>query len=118
MSVPVDPRAETLLRIVEMEGAETMQTDDVVERLHRLRVHLWLADVIPRCKDMTRIEADPDARLILHERQDHGQLFEGATKRCALTGGRLQQHGHVELPELVEESIQRAGDTANPLVDT
>src|SRR5918999_6361861 len=97
MSVPVDPRAETFLRIVEMEGAETMETDDVVECLHRGRVQLRLADVVPGGKDMTGVEADPDAALILHERQDHGQLLEGAAQARALPGGRLQEHGNVEI---------------------
>src|SRR5215207_2596628 len=76
MRVPIYPRPETLLRIIEMEDAQTAQADGVVECLHRCRVDLLIADVVARGKDMTGVEADPDAGLILHQRQDHGQLIE------------------------------------------
>ena len=58
--VSIDPRPETLLRIVEMEDAQTIQSDAVVECLHRGRVDLRIADVVARGKDMTGVEADRD----------------------------------------------------------
>ena len=57
MGVPIDPAAQWLQAIVEMEGVKPVKPDDLIERLHRRSIFPFWGKGIPGGKNMTRIQA-------------------------------------------------------------
>src|SRR3954451_4649400 len=68
--MPVDARAERLLRIVEMKRADIFDSDMRFERIDRPLVFVAIADLVSRGEDVARIETDADAPLVIDERDD------------------------------------------------
>src|SRR4051794_41863927 len=79
IGVAVDTGAKPLPRVVEVEDPETIQPDRVVEHLHSRGILRRITDVVARGKDVAGVEADRNARLVFHKRQNPGELFEGTT---------------------------------------
>ena len=74
--VPVDAAPRPFFESLRWKTRKPVEADDVVECLHRGRVDLRVADVVAGGKDVAGVEADPDAGLVLDQRQDRGQLLE------------------------------------------
>ena len=81
--VAVDARAERLLRVVEMKGADVGDADVRVESVDRPLVVVAIAELVSRCEDVAGVETDADARFVVDERDDPSQLFERAAEARA-----------------------------------
>ena len=55
--MPVDARAERLLRVVEVEGADVVDADVLIERINRSLVIVAIAQLITRGEHVAGIEA-------------------------------------------------------------
>jgi hypothetical protein len=89
--VAIDAAAERLLRIVHVEHREPLEADKPPELRERRRVAFRRANVVARCEQMARVEAYADAAVVVHLRDDRGELFERGAERRALAGGVLEQ---------------------------
>src|SRR3954451_21843471 len=78
--MPVDPRAERLLRVVEMKRADVFDSDVRFERIDRPLVIVAIAKLVSRGEDVAGIETDADALLVIDQRDDPSQLLEGAAE--------------------------------------
>src|SRR3954451_12740329 len=78
--MPVDARAERLLRIVEMKRADIFDSDVRFERIDRPFVIVAIAKLVSRGEDVAGIETDADALLVVDQRDDPSQLLEGAAE--------------------------------------
>src|SRR4051812_5941335 len=76
----VDARAERLLRVVEMKRADVFDSDVRFERIDRPLVIVAIAKLVSRSEDVAGIETDADAPLVVNERDDASELFEGAAE--------------------------------------
>src|SRR3954453_17548175 len=73
--MPVDARAERLLRVVEMKRADVVNSDVRFERIDCPFVIVAIAEFVSRGEDVARIETDADALLVVDERDDAPELF-------------------------------------------
>src|SRR3954451_17049993 len=78
--MPVDARAERLLRIVEMKRADVFDSDVRFERIDRPLVIVAIAKLVSRGEDVAGIETDADALLVIDQCDDPSQLLEGAAE--------------------------------------
>ena len=64
---------------------------------------------------MTRIEADADARVVVHLCDDRRELLERRAERGALSRRMLQDHHRLPAAPRTQQPKQRAGDQLQPL---
>src|SRR5262249_4102912 len=74
--VAVEPRAEGLLRVVQVKRAHAAKTDQATAGGHRLGVDLTPPDVIAGRVEMTRVQTDADPLGVAYRGQDGRQFLE------------------------------------------
>src|SRR3954452_937659 len=78
--MPIDARAERLLRVIEMKRADVFDSDVRFERIDRPLVIVAIAKLVSRGEDVAGIETDADALLVVNERDDAPELLERAAE--------------------------------------
>lgn len=69
-----------------MQSFEVAQADGAVEVCKCGGEGAWVAEVVACGEDVACVEADADARLVVYERDDFGEVGEGGTQHCAAAG--------------------------------
>ena len=82
--------AQILLAIIQMNGAELVVADDIVEGLPHSRVAIGRAYLIASRQRVRCVDADTHTASILNERDDVGELLEGVAHVGPLTRHILQ----------------------------
>ncbi len=106
-------RAEPGLGVVDVQAAQPVEPDPVVElgdrRVERRRV----GDVDPDDVPVARVEADPEPRVVVEAVVDRGELVGRAADRAAGAGRVLHQEPEVVVRQL-EQLPQRGNDPLEP----
>jgi len=76
MLVPIQPRPEPLLGVVQVEGAEPVQANQPVEGLERGCEPFLAADIVAGREEVAGVEAEAEALGLPHPLQDPAQLLE------------------------------------------
>ena len=89
--VPIDAAAARLLRVVQVKHLDAVEADDAIERLERLAIALFGADVVAGGQQVAGVEADADARRAVEPLEDRREVLEAVAEVGALPGGVLEQ---------------------------
>ena len=112
--VAIAVRAEGCVRIVDVETAQPIEPDRVVE-LAECRVERdGIGDVDAGDPPVARVEADPEPRVPLEGVEDRRQLGDRAAHRAARAGGVLQHEPEPVVRQLEQLAEHRDG-AAEPL---
>src|SRR5262249_51208237 len=98
----IDAAPERLLRVVQMKRLQPIESDETAELRERLRVALRRDDVIAGRVEMARIEADADARMVVHRAEDRRELLERRAERRPLTRRVFEQHHRLAAAPLTQ----------------
>src|SRR5262245_27282793 len=79
--VPIDAAAERLLRVVQMERLQPLESHQPSELREGCRVPFGRTDVITGREEVTRVETHADAWVIVHLCDDRRELLEGRAER-------------------------------------
>jgi hypothetical protein len=91
MLVAIDAAAERFLRVVQVKHLQAIESHQTSELFECRRVAFGRTDVIAGRDQVTRVQADADAAMVVHLGDDHRELLERRAERGALTGRVLQQ---------------------------
>src|SRR4029078_13134917 len=83
-------RAEVLLRVVDVHGAERREADGAVERFHRRGPAIRRAELVTRGEDVTGIEAHAETLRVLRRADHVAQLLEARADARPLPGRGLE----------------------------
>ena len=89
--VTVNPRAERLHRIVQVERFQPLDPQQCVEFAEGLVEAPVRGDVVSGGEDVTRIDTNPDAAAVVDRIDDRSELFERAADARTLSGRGLEQ---------------------------
>ena len=89
--VPVDTRAESPLRIVEVQGAQMFQAHSLIEGAQHLADTLGGAEIPARGEQVAGVETDSHARVEANRFQDLRQFRKRPTDLAAGPNAVLQQ---------------------------
>ncbi len=78
--VPVDTRAERLLRVVEVEGTDVIEADEALDLSRQPLVAVTGPDVVAGGKDVAGVDADADALAVVEAVEDRSELFDRAAE--------------------------------------
>ncbi len=113
--VPVLEGAERILRIVEVQDEQPVQTNDSVELLHH-RIHIVdRSDVVPGSECVTCVEADADSLLRLDLIDDCRQLLERPPECRPLTRRCFKARNRLDVRQRIVHPVQRLGETTDAL---
>ena len=91
VGVPVAVRAELGGRVVEMEAAQTVEADALVDLVEGRSEGLRVGDVDSRHPEVAGVEAQAEARVAVEAVDEDGELVHGAADRPAGSGRVLEQ---------------------------
>src|ERR1051326_7252953 len=89
--MPVDARAERLLRVVEVERADLADAGVAVDLVDDALPSVARADVVAGGEDVAGVDADADALFVVDEGDDPPPLLQRAAEARALARGSLEQ---------------------------
>ena len=88
--MPIHTRAQVLLTVIQMDSAELIVTDDIVEGLPHSRVAISRTYLIASRQRVRRVDADAHTASIINVRDDVSELLEGIAHVGSLTRHILQ----------------------------
>ena len=100
--------AEAFFGVVEMESLQVRKPNDVVEIPEGLFVAFFRFDVIAGCIAVAGVEANADARFVIHQVDDLPELLETVADGTALAG-RVLDHGRHALG-ILQHFVDGFGD--------
>src|ERR1700730_17274603 len=114
MLVAIDVAPERSLRVVQVQQFQAWHSDQPIELFERLDIAACRSQIVPCSEQMTRIETDAEAFMIVGVRQDRGQLFERGTKRRTLSRGLLEEDHRASPRARAKERHEGLGDQLEP----
>src|SRR4051812_41146262 len=106
--VSVAVRTERVPRVVDVQRAQAVEADQVVELVEQIVDDLALRDVDARDEQMARVEADAEAPVPVARVKELRELVERAADRAARACGVLDQK-----PRRVGAELERVVDRRN-----
>jgi hypothetical protein len=91
VGVPVAVRAELGSRVVEVEAAQTVEADALVDLVEGRGEDRRVGDVDSRHPQVAGVQAEAEARVAVEAVDEDGELVHGAADRPAGSGRVLEQ---------------------------
>src|SRR5262249_44490969 len=90
--------------------SESLEADGLTELAERPSVSLFGTDVVSGREQVARVEADADAPMTIHLRDDRGELLERRSQCRPLAGSVLEYHHRSPAPVSSEQAEERLGN--------
>ena len=112
--VSIDAAAARPLRVVAVKDLQPIEADDAIERGEGVAIAGVGDNVVSRCDEVTRVEADADSWRSIHMVDDRRQMLEAISQRSPLPGRVLEQHHGLAARARLERRADRIRNQLKP----
>ena len=91
VGVTINPRSEVFFGVVDVNYEQQVQAQCCIKVIHGLLIGFLCSNIISGCKNVTGIEAYPDAFFSLYPVNDFRQLFKCMSQAGPLARGCFEQ---------------------------
>jgi hypothetical protein len=92
MLVTVDTAAARLLRVIQVEHLQPIEPHDSIEIVERRRVAFLGTQIVSGGQQVTRVQANTNAKRSIHMRENRCQVLETVPQVCPLPGRVFENH--------------------------
>ena len=110
MVVPIDPRIEIRLRVVQVKRQHLLQADHLPDLGDRGVPALGRADVVAGGEEVRGVQANTEPLRLLDAPENIGEVADAVSKAGALPGGVLERDSHRRFFRGTKDAIERLGD--------